>query len=188
MADGVQQGDLVKANFRPIPGNRDWDAERMWVKVLSVDSEVLHGALENEPFDIPQLRAGAPVCVPRTHIIDVIWGDGHDGPEDPPHRDYWERCFVDACVVDGRSHVDYFYRENPDMTAEGDKYPDSGWRFRGTPEAIEDDDANERSPEYIAIGKVLNADDRWLHLIDELMGWAYQWSVAEQDYIRSEHI
>ena len=91
---------------------------------------------------------------------------------------------VDLCVLEGRSHVDYLYREVPDMTQEGDKHPDSGWLLRGTPEAVEADRTREHPFEYIALGKALNQDDRWLHLIDEGPGVAFQWNPEKCDYTR----
>ena len=42
------------------------------------------------------------------------------------------------------------------MTREGDKEPDSGWRICGIDEAIADDEAHERTPQYIALCKVLD--------------------------------
>ena len=90
---------------------------------------------------------------------------------------------VDSCVVEGRCHADYLYREDRNMTREGDEYEDSGWRIRGTDEAISDDEARGESPVYIALGKVLNSDDRGLHLIDHEPGAAFQWDPESQDYI-----
>nr|WP_237451827.1 DUF2185 domain-containing protein [Qipengyuania oceanensis] len=90
---------------------------------------------------------------------------------------------VDACVVEGRSHADYLYREEPDMRRDGDEYEDSGWRIRGTDAAIAEDQQRDDAPLYIAIGKVLNADDRWLHLIDSPVGSAFQWDAQTQDYV-----
>lgn len=39
---------------------------------------------------------------------------------------------------------------------------------------------------YISLGKLLNKDDRWLHLIDAEPGVAFQWDEDTQDYIRFE--
>ena len=64
-----------------------------------------------------------------------------------------------------------------------DEYEDSGWRIRGTSEAIADDEQRGEGPMYIAIGKVLNADDRWLPLIDREHGTAFQWDADVQDYV-----
>lgn len=57
------------------------------------------------------------------------------------------------------------------MTREGDCYPDSAWHIRAAPAAIE---ADQSAPEYIALGKGLNSDDRWLHLFDVPVGLAFQ--------------
>jgi hypothetical protein len=180
----IAVGDLVKAVFRPHPANRDYDAERLWVTVKAVEGDTLIGSLDNEPLDIPQLRAGMTFRVPRARVIDIRWADPDSAPQEPPRRWYWERCIVDDCVANGRSRVDYLYREEPDLTREGDNDPDSGWRIRGTQEAIDDDAANGKSAMYIALGKVLNEDDRWLHLIDEPVGEAFQWWEEEQRYVR----
>jgi uncharacterized protein YegJ (DUF2314 family) len=182
----IAAGDLVKAMFRAHPANRKHDAERMWVEVSAAEGDTLIGSLGNEPFDIPQLQAGMTVQLPRTHVMDILWADPDKGPQDPPRRWYWERCMVDDCVAKGRCRVDYLYREEPDMTREHHNYPDSGWRIRGTHEAIADDAASGKSPVYIALGKVLNEDDRWLHLIDEPVGQAFQWCEDEQRFVRLE--
>lgn len=180
----IVTGDLVKAVFRPEPPNRKYDAERMWVRVTAIDGEMLTGELNNEPFDIPQLQVGSIVQIPRSHVIDIDWADPETAPQKPSRRWYWERCMVDDCVAEGRSHADYLYREEPRLTREDDKDADSGWRIRGTDEAIEADAANGREAAYIALGAVLNKDDRWIHLIDEPVGEAFQWWEAEQRYVR----
>lgn len=180
--EAVQIGDLVKAIFSDVDGGHP--AERMWVRVDRIEDNWFAGELDSTPSDMKNLEAGDPVGVPRSHVISVFTGDGRKLPEVPPRPDYWQRCFVDVCVLERRSHVDYLYREAPDMTREGDAYPDSGWRLRGTPEAIEEDEAREDQFEYVALGAVLNRDDRWVHLLDEEPGVAFQWDAKTQDYLR----
>jgi hypothetical protein len=119
-------------------------------------------------------------------VITVQFQEGKPKLDMDAPRSYWERCLVDACVVEGRSHVDYFYRDEPDMTQEGDKDPDSGWRIRGTDDAIAEDERLGETPMYIALGKVLNQDDRWIHLIDSPVGSAFQWDPSRGDYIALE--
>lgn len=179
-------GDGVKAIFHERAGGREYDGERMWVLVERIENGFVVGKLDNEPYDMPSIRLGDPVRIPLTHVIDCNFAAAKPAPLFPQRREYWERCFVDACVVEGRSHVDYFYREEPDMTQEGDKDPDSGWRIRGTEEAIAEDERLGEKPMYIALGKVLNQDDRWIHLIDSPTGSAFQWDPARGDYIAFE--
>lgn len=184
--EALKPGDGVKAIFHQTEGETKYDAERMWVLIERVDDDTAYGTLDSDPVDMPLIEAGMPLAIPLSHVIATAFHTSNPRPEAPPRREYWERCFVDDCVVDGRSHVDYLYRETPDMTGEGDEYPDSGWRLRGTPELVEQDDNREAPFKYVAIGKVLNQDDRWLHLIDEQPGVAFQWDPNEQDYIRFE--
>jgi hypothetical protein len=179
-------GDGVQAVFREVAGGRHYDAERMWVSVERIENGFVVGKLDNEPYDMPSLKLGDPVRIPLTHVISCTYAEGKRPPAIPGRRSYWERCFVDACVVEGRSHVDYFYREEPDMTQEGDKDPDSGWRIRGTDEAVAEDERLGEKPMYIALGKVLNQDDRWIHLIDSPIGSAFQWDAGRGDYIELE--
>lgn len=179
-------GDGVKAIFHEAAGGREYDGERMWVLVERIENGLVVGRLDNEPCDMPSIRLGDPVRIPLTHVIDCTFAEGKPAPVVPQRREYWDRCLVDASVVEGRSHADYLYRDDPDMTREGDKDPDSGWRIRGTDAAIAEDEGLGKGPLYIALGKVLNADDRWLHLIDCDIGCAILWDARRQDYIDVE--
>lgn len=182
----LKPGDGVKAIFRQTEGETKYDAERMWVLIERIEDGVVFGTLDSDPADMPLIEAGMPVAIPLTHVISTAFHTSNPRPETPPRREYWERCFVDACVVEGRCHADYIYREEPDMTRDDDEYEDSGWRIRGTSEAIADDELRGEGPMYIAIGKVLNADDRWLPLIDREHGTAFQWDADVQDYVELE--
>lgn len=179
-------GDHAKVIFHETAGGREYAGERMWVLVERIEDGFIAGTLDNEPFDMPSFKPGDPLRIPLTHVIDCTYRKGKPQPQVSQRRSYWDRCFVDACVVEGRSHVDYFYREEPDMTREGDKYPDSGWRIRGTDEAIAEDERLGEKLMYIALGKVLNQDDRWIHLIDSPIGSAFQWDADRGDYIELE--
>lgn len=182
----LEPGDGVKGVFREVAGGRQHDAERMWVLIDRIEDGFVVGQIDNDPFDMPSFKAGDHVRIPLSHVISCTYAVGKDRPAVPERRTYWDRCFVDACVVEGRSHADYLYREEPDMTREGDEYPDSGWRIRGTDEGIAEDERLGEKPMYIALGKVLNADDRWLHLIDREIGCAFQWDADRDDYIELE--
>ena len=182
----LESGDSVKAIFHELAGGREYGNERMWVSVERIEDGYVVGKLDNTPFDMPSIKAGDPLRIPLTHVISCNYRDGKEHPQVPERRSYWDRCMVDACVVEGRSHADYFYREEPDMAREGDEYPDSGWRIRGTDEAIAEDERLGEKAMYIALGKVLNQDDRWIHLIDSPVGRAFQWDPTRGDYLEVE--
>ena len=59
------------------------------------------------------------------------------------------------------------------MTRDGDRYPDSGWRIRCDVDSRTEDEVGALSASYIAIGKVLNKDDSWLHLIEAPVGYHF---------------
>lgn len=158
----------------------------MWVLIERIEDGDVIGSLDNEPSEMDRIKLGDRVRIPLTHAISTAFHKDNPRPAAPERREYWERCFVDDCVLAGRSHVDYLYREEPDMTREGDKYPDSGWRIRGSEAAIEDDEKNGREPHYITIGKVLNADDRWIDLIDAPYDSQFGWWEDEGRHLELE--
>ena len=175
--------DGIKAIFCQTEGETQYDAERMWVLIEAIEDGDVIGTLDNEPADMPLIREGDRVRIPLTHAIATAFHKSNLRPKVPEKREYWDRCFVDDCVLEGRSHADYVYREVPDMTQEGDKYPDSGWRIRGTQQAVDADAAEGRKAHYIALGAVLNADDRWLHLIDSEPDHHFAWDGEEERYV-----
>ena len=154
----------------------------MWVRVTDVDGEALVGTLDNIPFEKDRMELGDPVRFGPDNIIDIQWSDPAPDIADPPRRWYWERCLVDACVLDDGVPVEYIYREEPDMAQEGDKYPDSGWRIRGRQGDATDEDMESRKPQYVALGAVLNRDNSWLHLIDSEAGSAFMRDFATNQY------
>jgi len=169
----IAPGDVVKIVFESVPPSKKHEAERMWVIVTERDGDKLLGKLDNDPFDIPQLKSGTPVEFSIEDIIDIDWDDDallKRGLTRKSSRQYWDRCMVDSVVVNESIPVQYIYREEPDLGGDKDKYPDSGWRIRGNVELMTDEQYENESAEYIAIGKVLNVDDSWIHLIDEPIG------------------
>ena len=159
-------GDLVQLIFRPIPNDWEYDAERMWVEVLEINGDHFVGNLDNEPSDMPQLKCGERVEFERFQIIDTLFaGKEKSVRHFEKVRGYWDRCLVDKAVLEGTARVQYLYREEPESDDE-DKFPDSGWRFRAHIDQMTQEDYDEPRAAYIALGKVLNADDSWLHLID----------------------
>ena len=99
----------------------------------SAENDWLEGILDSDPADMPYLPGGSVIRLPRTHVIDLVFSnpDKAPPPSRGPRREYWERCLVDKCVLNGELKVGYIYREEPDMAKEGDRFPDSGWRIRG---------------------------------------------------------
>ena len=182
----VCKGDHVKAIIRAVPPRDQYDAERMWIRVTSAQPDWLEGTLESQPLDMPQLLQGTILRLPRSHVVDVILADPERRPPPTikPKREYWARCIVDQCVLDGELKVGYLYREAPDMTREGDKFPDSGWRIRGDTRGSSIKQLGSRKIAYVALGAVLNRDDTWLHLIDEPVGARFEKDFEEGIFLR----
>jgi hypothetical protein len=182
----LKSGDGAKFIFRQEDAPDGCAVERMWVLIEHIEDGWLHAKLDNDPYDMDKFNSGDAVVLPLSHVVSTTFSDENPRPTTLTAREYWERCLADACVLNGRSHVDYIYRETPDMGSNDDTYPDSGWRIRGTDEGIADDKRRGEEPAYIALGKVLNQDDRWLHLIDREVGVAFQWNPSSDDYIELE--
>ena len=179
--ESIQAGDRVQLLFRSEPHGLKYDIERMWVEVEAVTGDDLKGKLLNKPFDMPQLKLGSRIAFKRYNAIDIS-SDRELPPDSPQVKQYWDRCIVDKCVLYDSVPVYYIYREEPDMAQPDDKYPDSGWRIRGDYRHISDDELEARKASYIALGKVLNADDSWLHLIDSPIGSAFMRNFETGEY------
>lgn len=188
LVEAVNAGDLVQAIFTAIPPSEEYDAERMWVRIHSFDSEFLEGALVSEAFDMPKLPPGSNIRLPKSHVVDVLLEDQEKDKSlrTKNRRDYWERCLVDQCVLDGDLKVGFLYREEPDMGDENDKYLDSGWRIRGDLRGQSSAELENRELAYVALGAVLNQDDSWLHLIDEPIGVAFEKDFDIDDFVLDE--
>ncbi|MDZ4263359.1 MAG: DUF2314 domain-containing protein [Pseudomonadota bacterium] len=66
---GMQPGEYIylKAPFETPDGSNEW----MWIEVIGWDQKI-KGILQNDPFEIPTLRAGAEVYVSQDKIFDYI--------------------------------------------------------------------------------------------------------------------
>ena len=168
----IGTGDQVKIIVRSHPASPEWDAERMWFAVTATAGDDLTGTLDNQPLDIPQLSPGAVLRFRRSDVTAIIWAEDRSiaPPQPTPRRAYWDRCLVDQCVLDGDALVHFLYREEPDPDTLQDEYPDSGWRIRGDYRDVDDATLSEREVAYVALGAVLNHDDRWIDLIDAPIG------------------
>jgi len=164
-------GDEVQIIFRSIPVYAI-GGERMWVVIDKVEGDNLSGLLGNEPDDMPQLKKGARIDFFRWQIIDVVWKNPEKTKSlsSEPEKQVWDRCMVDQEILNGTARVGYLYREEPDLGSDDDKYPDSGWRIRADVRDLTDEEYEDPKPAYIAMGKVLNNDDSWIHLIDSKIG------------------
>lgn len=65
-AEGEQL--MVKAPFR----TRSGESEYMWVEVTAWKGKKLRGLLANDPYEVPDLRAGATVEVETTAVFDYL--------------------------------------------------------------------------------------------------------------------
>ena len=181
----VAQGDLVQLTFMYDPPGDQYEAERMWVTVTGVGGDFLTGRLDSEPEE-SRLKKGDAVTFRRHDIIHVYFEDAARVPPPDTRREYWERCLVETCVVDGEQPVEYIYREAPDLAGEGDKYPDSGWRIRGRRGEATIEAYDARDVQYVALGLVLNRDDSWLHLIDAPVGSRFSRDFGTGQYLLQE--
>lgn len=64
----VNEELLVKAPFETSSGGKEW----MWVEVVTWKGQEIDGILANDPFDVPDLRAGAKVKVDEEVLFDYI--------------------------------------------------------------------------------------------------------------------
>ncbi len=168
----VAPDDLVKIGFEYEWDTEEYGGERMWVRVTEKTGLQFSGTLENEPFETG-LEHGLVVTFGVEHILDILWSDPNAHPPTSEHAEYWDRCLVDACVIDNGVPVEFIYREEPDLAGEVDNYPDSGWRIRGRDGDPRAEPFDDRKVKYLALGAVLNRDDSFLHLLDQPIGSAF---------------
>lgn len=178
--EAVVPGVLVKLVFEYLWDGRKLNGERMWVKVTHIHGDEMTGLLDNRPYE-EGLEEGLVVNFGPANVVEIEWGDASH-PEVPEQRQYWERCFVDECVVEGGVPVGFLYREEPDLEGSDEKYPDSGWRIRGRESGDPADSLDQRKIAYVALGAVLNEDDSILPLLDAPVGSAFQRDAESGEY------
>jgi len=183
----IGPSDLVKLMFDYPHQTAKWAAERMWVTVTEADGDLLRGTLANQPDEpTSPLVLGNEVVFQRHNVLAIEWEHPETAPASPSQKEYWDRCLVDDCILDGLEPVEYIYREEPDMQQDGDTYPDSGWRIRGRQGPASDADMEARKFSYVALGAVLNRDDSWLRWIDAPIGTALMRDFDRNIYVARE--
>ena len=67
---GFQPGEylLLKAPFKTTDQGNEW----MWVEVIEWQTQKIKGILKNEPYHIPELKAGATVVINQSEVFDYI--------------------------------------------------------------------------------------------------------------------
>lgn len=67
---GLEPGEfiLLKAPFKTKSGENEW----MWVEVISWNKTDIEGILKNEPYHVPELRAGSEVAIDQNDVFDYI--------------------------------------------------------------------------------------------------------------------
>jgi hypothetical protein len=175
----VSTGDLIKVwfQYRAKPWHQSC-GERMWVRVTGRDGDEVTGELDNIPTDIIGLRLGSPLQFEVKNILSAEYAD----PEGDPTTPYWPRCYTTQGILDGLP-VDYVSRSKPLPKTAKNKYPDSGWQVfaegESGPSVHEQGHAR-----YVALGAVLNRDDRWVHLLEEPPGSRFEWDDVKLEFVR----
>jgi hypothetical protein len=67
---GLRPGEyyMVKAPFPTPAGDNEW----MWVEVMAWEGTKIRGLLRNQPFNIPDLKAGMEVFVQQEEVFDYL--------------------------------------------------------------------------------------------------------------------
>jgi uncharacterized protein YegJ (DUF2314 family) len=68
---------MVKGPFRTASGGTEW----MWVELTNWDGTTIHGLLQSDPYEVPELHAGARVAVEEASVFDYILYKADGGME-----------------------------------------------------------------------------------------------------------
>lgn len=68
---GLKPGEslLVKAPFLTKTSGNEW----MWVEIVKWEKNIIEGILQNDPYEVPKLKAGSIVKVNQSDIFDYIY-------------------------------------------------------------------------------------------------------------------
>jgi uncharacterized protein YegJ (DUF2314 family) len=78
-AHGAPQQEqlMVKGPFTTAHDSVEW----MWIEVLRWQGKTIHGVLQSDPYDVPELKPGARVDVNEDSIFDYIYRGADGGVE-----------------------------------------------------------------------------------------------------------
>lgn len=164
----LKPGDEVKLIFLcDIENDKGWSAERMWVQITKIGLFSFEGFLDNEPYYIPDLKAGELIKFKTKHIIQMSIDDPVPNMVDK----YFSRCYVTSSVLDNKKKVTRLYREKP----EKDEENYSGWTLYSLEDSEEylNDSSNWN---YVSLGAVLNKDDRFISLLESEYDSDFFWN------------
>jgi len=181
----LQPGDEVKLIFRydeeyPEDEEEDVAVEQMWVRITEIDGDDFRGELNNDPIVIPDLQAGDEIEFASYHIIDTQLDD----PVLNIVQQYAALCFVTGRVLYDEQPVGVLYRENPEEADE--EMPEfSGWNIMA---GDEDDDYLEDPDNwhYVALGSVLNIDDRFIDVLDAPFDSEFEYDPEQGTFVEVE--
>lgn len=166
----LKVGDIVKLIFSfesdepSVPG-----AERMQVIIQSINDEYYIGTLDNDPYHIKDIQAGDQVEFKKENIIqfDTIEELDIEDTNGEIIEKYFKKCLVSNQIINDGFKVGRLYREDPEDEE------DTGWVLMSNCEDQEyvDDSSNLQ---YITIGKVLNINDSFIHLLGEPIGCEFE--------------
>lgn len=170
----LQPGNCVRLVFARY-GHSDDEAEteRMWVVVDSRDGDRFAGRVDSKPCQINTLSLGSHVEFHARHIIDIDFDD----PVPDPLAKWFTSCIVTRSILYGGKKVSFLFRQTPDHT-------DSGWRLTAGEDLNVINDTENICA--VALGTVLNRDDRILHLLDHAAPAAFVWSAENARFVAVE--
>jgi hypothetical protein len=167
-------GDAVKIVFHcDVENDKGWNAERMWVQITRIGGGQYEGFLDNDPYYIPDIKAGDLVQFQSKHIIQMSIDDPIPNTVDQ----YILRCYVTDSILNMNKKVSRLNREEP----EEDEQDYSGWTF------LSEEDSEEylndsKNWHYVSLGAVLNRDNRFIDLLESEFDSEYVWGEPESAY------
>lgn len=158
----LKKDDIVKLTFAcDVENDKGWSAERMWVIITEIAGDNLLGCLDNNPYYIPDIKAGDKIEFEFCNILQTSLDDTEPNVVDK----YISRCYVTNSVLQENNPVLQLFREEPAESEEN--Y--SGWNFFSGQEDEEYLNQSENWS-FVSIGKVLNVDDSFIEILGSEYG------------------